>query len=207
MTEDPPPQKRPRRVEEEDQPLKAPDTITIDRKILLMLVRTVKALKEGVKRGQETRASSSVLTKSSTHSEDEDMQEDEDLSCEEEGVQRQGTPFFVVATILLPRPPPPHTHHHTHHHHLGGATRARCLWFNHRCFRHRHRRYFHRRRPTNVGDWLMRALVRCACCPGGAARAPKKAPPAEGGAKEDALASHDMEALAAKCVWKGDYTN
>ena len=80
MTEDLPPQKRPRTVDEEDQPLKAPDVIPIDRKILLMLVRTVKELKEGVKRGQETRASSSVLTKSSTHSEDEDMQEDEDLS-------------------------------------------------------------------------------------------------------------------------------
>ena len=80
MTEDLPPQKRPRTVDEEDQPLKAPDVIPIDRKILLMLVRTVKELKEGVKRGQETRASSSVLTKSSIHSEDEDMQEDEDLS-------------------------------------------------------------------------------------------------------------------------------
>jgi hypothetical protein len=49
-------------------------------KTLLMLVKTVRELKEGVKRGQDTRASSSVLTKSSTHSEDEDMQEDEDLS-------------------------------------------------------------------------------------------------------------------------------
>ena len=45
-----------------------------------MLVRTVKELKDGVKRGQETRASSSVLTKSTSQSEDEDMQEDEDLS-------------------------------------------------------------------------------------------------------------------------------
>ena len=80
MTEDLPPRTRPRTVDEEDQPLKAPDVIPIDRKILLMLVRTVKELKEGVKRGQDTKASSSVLTKSSTHSEDEDMQEDEDLS-------------------------------------------------------------------------------------------------------------------------------
>ena len=80
MTEDPPPQKRPRTVDEEDQPLKAPYTIPIDRKILFMLVRTVKELKEGVKRGQETRASSSAFTKSPTNSEDEDMQEDEDLS-------------------------------------------------------------------------------------------------------------------------------
>ena len=80
MNEDSPPQTRPRTVEDEDQPLKAPDIISVDKKILLMLVRTVKELKEGVKRGQETRASSSVLTKSSTHSEDEDMQEDEDLS-------------------------------------------------------------------------------------------------------------------------------
>ena len=80
MNEDPPPHKRPRTVEEEDQPLKAPDIISIDKKILLMLVRTVKELKEGVKRGQETRASSSALTKSSIDSEDEDMQEDEDLS-------------------------------------------------------------------------------------------------------------------------------
>ena len=80
MTEDLPPQPRPRTVDEEGHPLKAPEVISIDRKILLMLVRTVKELKEGVKRGQETRASSSVLTKSSTHSEDEDMQEDEDLS-------------------------------------------------------------------------------------------------------------------------------
>ena len=80
MTEDLPPQKRPRTVEDEEQPLIPTETIAIDNKILLMLVRTVKELKEGVKRGQETRASSSVLTKSTSHSEDEDMQEDEDLS-------------------------------------------------------------------------------------------------------------------------------
>ena len=80
MTEDLPPQKRPRTVDEEDQPLNAPDVISIDRKILLMLVRTVKELNEGVKRGQETRASSSVLTKPSIHSDDDEMQEDEDLS-------------------------------------------------------------------------------------------------------------------------------
>ena len=42
----------------------------------------------------------------------------------------------------------------------------------------------------------MRASVRCACCPGGAARAQKEAPPAEGGGKEDATASHDMAVLA-----------
>ena len=46
----------------------------------MMLVKTVKDLKEGVKKGLETRASSSVYTKSSSHSEDEEMQEDEDLS-------------------------------------------------------------------------------------------------------------------------------
>ena len=80
MNEDPPPQMRPRTVEDEDQPLNAPDIIAVDKKILLMLVRTVKELNDGAKRGQETRASSSVFTKSPTHSEDEEMQEDEDLS-------------------------------------------------------------------------------------------------------------------------------
>ena len=51
--------------------------VAIDRKTLLMLVKTVKELKEGVKRGQESRAGSSVLTKSPGPSEDEDMHEEE----------------------------------------------------------------------------------------------------------------------------------
>ena len=80
MTEDLPPQKRPRTIDEEDQPLQAQDVVAIDRKILLMLVKTVKELKDGVKKGQESRATSSALTKSSSQSEDEDMREDEDLS-------------------------------------------------------------------------------------------------------------------------------
>ena len=57
-----------------------PETIAIDKKTLLMLVRTVQELKDGVKKGKENRASSSVHTKSTSQSEDEDMQEDEDLS-------------------------------------------------------------------------------------------------------------------------------
>ena len=79
-TEDLPPPKRSRRIEEEDRPLVAPDSITLDRKILLLLVQTVKELKAGVKKGHETRTSSSVFTKSASHSEDEDMEEDEGLS-------------------------------------------------------------------------------------------------------------------------------
>ena len=59
--------------------MKAADVVAIDRKILLMLVKTVKELKEGVNRGQESRAGSSALTKSSGPSEDEEMQEDEDF--------------------------------------------------------------------------------------------------------------------------------
>ena len=78
--EDLPPPKRPRTVEEEEQPLMPPETIAIDKKTLLMLVKTVQELKDGVKKGQETRASSSGHTKSTSQSEDEDMQEDEDLS-------------------------------------------------------------------------------------------------------------------------------
>ena len=44
-----------------------------------MLVKTVKEVKEGVKKGHESRAGSSVLTKSPGPSEDEDMQEEEDF--------------------------------------------------------------------------------------------------------------------------------
>ena len=80
VTEESPPQTRLRTTEDEDQPLLPPETIAIDEKILMMLVKTVKDLKEGVKKGLETRASSSVYTKSSSHSEDEEMQADEDLS-------------------------------------------------------------------------------------------------------------------------------
>ena len=79
QSEDPPQKKRPRTIDEEDQPLKAVDVVAIDRRALLMPVKTVKELKEGVKRGQDSRAGSSALTKSSGPSEDEEMQEDEDF--------------------------------------------------------------------------------------------------------------------------------
>jgi hypothetical protein len=75
-----PPSKKHRVTDEEDQPLGNLNAVSIDRKILLMLVQTVNELKEGVKKGQETRTNSSVFTKSASHSEDEDMAEDEDLS-------------------------------------------------------------------------------------------------------------------------------
>ena len=75
--EDPPPHTRPRTVDEEDKPLKAADTVAIDRKILLMLVKTVKELKEGVKKGQESRTGSPARSKAYGSSEDEDMQEEE----------------------------------------------------------------------------------------------------------------------------------
>ena len=78
-SEDPPPQNRPRTTDEEDQPLKEQDAVTIDRKTLLMLMKTVKELKEGVKRGHDSRAGSSALTKASGPSEDEELQEDEDF--------------------------------------------------------------------------------------------------------------------------------
>ena len=58
-------------------------------------------------------------------------------------------------------------------HHIGRATRARCRlatrarcrWSDHRCFRHRHCRYAYHSRPPNVGDWLMRVSLLCACLP------------------------------------------
>ena len=75
-----PPPKKHRVTDEEDQPVGELNAVSIDRKILLMLVQTVKELKEGVKKGQETRTNSSVFTKSASTSEDEEMAEDEDLS-------------------------------------------------------------------------------------------------------------------------------
>ena len=57
--------------------MKEQDAVTIDRKTLLMLVKTVKELKEGVRRGQESRAGSSALTKSPSPSDDEEMREEE----------------------------------------------------------------------------------------------------------------------------------
>ena len=45
-----------------------------------MLVQTVKELKEGVKNGLESGRNSTAVTKSTGHSEDEAMEEDEDLS-------------------------------------------------------------------------------------------------------------------------------
>ena len=75
--EDPPPQTRHRAIDEEDQPLNELDAVTIDRKTLLMLVKTVNELKEGVKQGQESRAGSLAPTKSLSPSEDEEMQDEE----------------------------------------------------------------------------------------------------------------------------------
>jgi len=66
-------------TDEEDQPLRDLNAVSIDRKTLLMLVKTVKELKEGVKRGQESRAGSPAPTKSPSPTEDAGMQEDEDF--------------------------------------------------------------------------------------------------------------------------------
>ena len=57
----------------------AQEVVAIDRKTLLVLVKTVKELEEGVKKGHESRAGSSVLTKSPGPSEDEEMHEEEDF--------------------------------------------------------------------------------------------------------------------------------
>ena len=78
--EESPPPKRPRKVEEEEQPLFSPEIISIDKKTLLMLVKTVQELKDGVKKGQGSRESSPGHMKSTSQSEDEEMQEDEDLN-------------------------------------------------------------------------------------------------------------------------------
>ena len=59
--------------------MKAADTLAIDRKILLMLVQTVKELKEGVQKGQESRTGSPARSNAYGSSEDEDMQEDEEF--------------------------------------------------------------------------------------------------------------------------------
>ena len=55
----------------------------------------------------------------------------------------------------------------------------------------------------------MLATALCRCCPFGAGHPQqKKAPPAEGGEKELAMASlPNLDVLAAKCVWQGDYVN
>ena len=53
----------------------------------------------------------------------------------------------------------------------------------------------------------MRAFSLCSCCPRGAGHLRQKPPPEEGEKKEPAMAGLSMDALAAKCVWQGDYMN
>ena len=53
----------------------------------------------------------------------------------------------------------------------------------------------------------MRLSVLCACFPRWERRPQKQAPPKAGGDKEGAMAGYDMEALAAKCTWQGEYTH
>ena len=50
-------------------------------------------------------------------------------------------------------------------------------------------------------------MLLCACCPGGATVPSQKTPHAEGGGNEHAMAGPCMEALTAKCVWRGAYVN
>ena len=64
-------------TDEEDQPVGDLNAVSIDRRTLLMLVQTVKELKEGVKRGQESRAGSPAPTKAPDPTEDVGMQEEE----------------------------------------------------------------------------------------------------------------------------------
>ena len=52
----------------------------------------------------------------------------------------------------------------------------------------------------------MRACLLCAVCPAWAERARRVSPPADGGGQEGAMAGYEMEAHAARCVWRGDYT-
>ena len=64
-------------TDEEDQPVGDLNAVSIDRRTLLVLVQTVKELKEGVKRGQESRAGSPAPSKAPDPAEDAGMQEDE----------------------------------------------------------------------------------------------------------------------------------
>ena len=52
----------------------------------------------------------------------------------------------------------------------------------------------------------MQVSVFWLCCPTRAAAAQKKAPTNKGGEEKGAMANPDLEALADKCVWMGDYT-
>ena len=52
----------------------------------------------------------------------------------------------------------------------------------------------------------MQVSVVWLCCPTRAAAAQKKAPTNEGGEEKGAMANPDLEALADKCVWMGEYT-
>ena len=78
-TEEAPPHKRHRTTEEEEQAKSNGEVVAIDKKTLLMLVKTVRELKEGVAKGQESRGGSSPHTRSPGLSADEAMMEDEDL--------------------------------------------------------------------------------------------------------------------------------
>ena len=64
-------------TDEEEQPVGDLNTVSIDRRTLLMLVQTVKELKEGVQRGQESRAGSPAPTKAPDPADDVGMQEEE----------------------------------------------------------------------------------------------------------------------------------
>ena len=78
-TEEAPPHRRHRTTEEEEQAKTSVEVVAIDKKTLLMLVKTVRELKEGVSKGQESRGGSSPHTRSPGLSADEAMMEDEDL--------------------------------------------------------------------------------------------------------------------------------
>ena len=53
----------------------------------------------------------------------------------------------------------------------------------------------------------MRVSVFWLCCPTRAAAAQKKAPTNKGGEEKGAMANPDLEALAERCAWAGDYMN